>query len=131
MDELLGELARRRWTVYLFGPKGAPELIAATFQWPTCADVLILRSQDRATAYRVPTSDDTDVFMPEIVFWQYHSDPEWTLRAVLTIGAPGHFDAPLAILQPHPLCRIPVAKRRPVTIRPAGLVPSPAPRQVR
>jgi hypothetical protein len=122
LDELLGELRRRKWMLYLFGPKEQPTLYAATFQWAACADVFILRSENDATAYRVPTYPNTDVFLPEIVFWQYHGDPEWTLRAVLTIGVPGQADAPFEFLQAHPLCRIPHEIRQPVTIRPTGLV---------
>ncbi|MEV7551969.1 hypothetical protein AB0N89_20310 [Amycolatopsis sp. NPDC089917] len=126
VDQLLEELRRRRWTLYFFGDPKAPHLIAAMFQWEVCADVLILRGEEDATAYRVPTfREDDDVFLPGIVSWQYHSDPEWTLRAVLTIGVPGQADAPFALLRPDSLSKIPIELRRPVTIRPAGLVQRP------
>ncbi|MDT8916182.1 hypothetical protein NYF13_35540, partial [Amycolatopsis sp. PS_44_ISF1] len=52
---------------------------------------------------------------------------EWTLRAVLTIGAPGQADAPFQVLTPHPKCFIPAEARTPATIRPTGLVQRPAP----
>lgn len=127
LDDLLGELRRRKWMLYLFGPNERPDLYAATFQWAACAEGFILRSENDATAYRVPTYPNTDVFSPGIVSWQYHGDPEWTLRAVLTIGVPGQADAPFEFLQPHPLCRIPIEIRRPATIRPTGLVRRPTP----
>lgn len=125
LADLLRELRRRRWTLYLFGPEDRPELYAATFQWATCADVIILRSEDDATAYRVPTYQNTDVFLPTLVSWQYHSAAVWALRAVLTIGAPGQADAPFELLKPHPKCLIPIEIRRPVTVRPTGLVQHP------
>ena len=89
IDELLEELRRRRWVVYIFGPREEPEVCAAVFQWDTCADVLILRGEERASAFRVTTVAETDVFRPALVSWQYHSTADWTLRAVLTIPPPG------------------------------------------
>jgi len=126
-DDLLAELRHRKWELYLFGPHERPDLYVATFKWPACADVFILRSENDATAYRTPTYPDTDVFSPDIVFWHYHGDPEWTLRAVLTIGSPGQADAPFQFLQAPPLCRIPIETRRRVTVRPTGLVQRPTP----
>ena len=123
--ELLTELRRRKWVLYVFGPQDGPDVVAAVFQWSTCADVLILRGEDDASAYRVPTFPDTDVFSPELVSWQYHAPITWTLRAVLTIDPPGHPGAPMAILQPAPGCFVPMDVRRPVTIRPTSLGKAP------
>ncbi|WP_223839999.1 hypothetical protein [Saccharopolyspora pogona] len=67
VDELLGKLRRRGGVLYVFGPKTGPQLVAHVFQWPTCADVVILRGADDATAYRTPTLADTDVFRPKVV----------------------------------------------------------------
>ncbi|WP_181773799.1 hypothetical protein [Amycolatopsis pittospori] len=120
IDELLEELRRRRWVVYIFGPREEPEVCAAVFQWETCADVLVLRGEERASAYRVTTLPDTDVFQPALVSWQYHSTADWTLRAVLTIPPPGDVAAPIQLLQPHPDCAIPMDARQPVTILPAN-----------
>ncbi|GAB3494876.1 hypothetical protein GCM10027521_43670 [Amycolatopsis cihanbeyliensis] len=107
--------------LYVFGPKNAPEAVAHVFQWDTCADVVILRGEDDATAYRVPTFPDTDVFAPELVSWHYHASAVWTLRAVLTIDRPGHPDAPMGVLRPVPGCGVPMEIRRPVGIRPTSL----------
>ena len=43
LEELLEELRRRNWVLHLFGGREAPEIYAAVFRWPTCADVIILR----------------------------------------------------------------------------------------
>jgi hypothetical protein len=102
VEELLNELRRRRWMLYVFGPKDGPDVVAAVFQWSTCADVVILRGEVDASAFRVPTFPDTDVFSPELVSWQYHAPAAWTLRAVLTTDPPGHPNAPLGVLRPAP-----------------------------
>ncbi|MGW3471135.1 hypothetical protein ACWDKQ_22360 [Saccharopolyspora sp. NPDC000995] len=121
VDELLSALRRQGGVLYVFGPKDGPELLAHVFQWPTCADVVILRGEDDATAYRTPTLTDTDVFAPVLVSWQYHSTAVWTLRAALTLPQPGHVHAPIAVLRPDPLCFLPADIGRPITIRPTSL----------
>ena len=123
VNDLLSEFRRRNWTLHLFGPRGAPDVYATTFQWQTCADVFVLRGEHHAFAYRVLTVPGTDVFRPQTVTWDYFSEePAWTLRAVLTIPPPGAPGAPMQIRTPHPECGVPIELRRPVTIRPAGLV---------
>ena len=125
LDELLEELRRRKWVLHLFGGREAPEIYAAVHRWPTCADVIILRDEHRASAYRVPTFPGMDVFSPGVVTWQYHATPVWTLRAVLTLAEPGTRGAPLQALRPQPDCHIPFGLRRDVTIRPTSIVPEP------
>lgn len=102
LNDLFAELRHRKWTLYLFGRADAPNLYAATCQWQTCADVFILRDERRATAYRTPRFPGMDIFRPTVVSWQYGAEPLWTLRAVLTIGAPGQADAPFQVLAPAP-----------------------------
>lgn len=121
VDELLNELRRRKWVLYVFGPREAPYAVSYVFQWETCADVVILRGEDDATAYRVPTFPNTDIFAPEVVSWQYHAPAAWTLRAVLTIEPPGHPDALMSVLRPDRGCCVPVDIRRPLSIRPTSL----------
>ncbi|WIY06888.1 hypothetical protein QRX60_24655 [Amycolatopsis mongoliensis] len=120
LEQLLEELRRRKWVLHLFGGREAPEIYAAVHTWPTCADVIILRDEHRASAYRVPTFPGTDVFSPRVVTWQYHATPVWTLRAVLTLAEPGTPGAPLQALRPQPGCHIPLELRRDVTIRPTS-----------
>jgi hypothetical protein len=124
IDELLGELRCQGGVLYVFGPKTGPQVVAHVFQWPTCADVVILRAEDNTTAYRTPTLPDTDVFAPKVVSWHYHSSAVWTLRAVLTLPPPGDPNAPIAVLPPDPLCGLPADIGRPITIRPTSLTGS-------
>ncbi len=92
--------------------------MAAMFKHQTCADVFILRSEHQATAYRVPTLDDTGVFNPQNVTYQYHANPLWTLRAILALPAPGHPDAPIGIEVPANECFLPEKLPQPTLIRP-------------
>jgi hypothetical protein len=121
LEDLLDELRRRRWTLYIYGPKVAPELVAAVFNWNGCADVLLLRSEKDATAYRVPSSPGAEVFNPSVVAWQYHSSALWTLRAILTLDPPGHRCAPTQVLVPDGRCFLPEERRRQMTIRPTSI----------
>ena len=125
LEELLEELRRRKWVLHLFGGREAPEIYAAVHTWPTCADVIILRDEHRASAYRVPLFPGTDVFSPRVVTWQYHATPVWTLRAVLTLAEPGTPGAPLQALRPQPQCHIPPELRHDVTVRPTSTTPEP------
>ena len=128
LDDLFAELRRRKWTLYLFGRPDAPDLYAATCRWTTCTDVLIIRDERHATAYRTPNFPGTDVFRPSVVSWQYGAEPLWTLRAVFTIGAPGEADSPFQVLAPAPDSGVPLELGRPVTIRPTGLVQDSTPK---
>ncbi|MBN9739521.1 hypothetical protein DMP23_00315 [Amycolatopsis sp. A1MSW2902] len=131
LHDLFRELRYHKWTLYLFGRSDSPTLFAATFEWLTCTDVLIIRSEESATAYRTPRFPGTDVFRPTVVSWQYGADPVWTMRAVLTISPPGSADAPFQVLRPAPGSGVPADIGRPVTIRPTGLVQDPAPKRAR
>ncbi|MYW95240.1 hypothetical protein G3I59_32740 [Amycolatopsis rubida] len=130
LDDLFRELRYHKWTLWLFGRRDAPNLYAATLQWNTCTDVLIIRSEERATAYRTPRFPNADPFRPTVVAWQYGADALWALRAVLTIGAPGRADAPRQVLVPAPDAQVPLELGWPVTIRPTGLVQDPTPKTV-
>lgn len=125
VDMLLAELRRRRWAVHLFGARETPHLVGAVLAWGTCADVVLLRGEDDASAFRTPTIADADVFAPELVSWQYHAPAAWTLRAVLTIEPPGSPGAPQAVECPAAQCTVPTRLRRPATIRPGRAAPTP------
>ncbi|MEV0050589.1 hypothetical protein AB0H34_08870 [Saccharopolyspora shandongensis] len=119
LKELLTELRLRGWTLIRWGPENTPQLMASMFQHPQdCADVFILRSQDQATAYRVPTPDSAGLFNPQAVAYQYHAPPLWTLRAILALPAPTHPQAPFCIQEPAHECFLPERLARPVLIRP-------------
>ncbi|RKT85583.1 hypothetical protein SAMN05421805_11816 [Saccharopolyspora antimicrobica] len=133
IDLLLTELGSNEWTVWVFGPKHGPGIVAAVHRWQTCADVVILRGEtgdNDATAFRTPTMLGSDPFVPVLVSWQYHSSAVWTLRAVLALPEPGHPDAPIAVLRPDRLCFLPDDLGRPVTIRPSQLIGPSQPRRL-
>ncbi|MEU5849999.1 hypothetical protein [Saccharopolyspora shandongensis] len=128
IDLLLAELRRDAWGLWVFGPKYGPDILAAVRRWQTCADVVILRGEDGendAAAYRTPTMPGLDPFVPELVSWQYHSSAVWTLRAVLSLPAPGHVQAPIAVLKPSPLCSLPPDLGLPIAYRPASITGEP------
>jgi hypothetical protein len=118
LDDLLPELRCRHWTLLRWGEANAPTLIAAVQQWGACADVLILRSEDDATALRVPDAQGSNVLVPEKVSYQYHASALGTLRAILSLPMPGSPAVPTAIETPHVKCRVPEGLPRPIVIRP-------------
>jgi hypothetical protein len=119
LDDALEELRRRKWTMHFFGKdKRNPELIAAVWAWPGCADVLLLKSEDKATAYRTPTGSGVDPLVPSAVLWVYSAPALWTLRAVLTIEPPGTPHAPSQLMPAPAACGVPQEFHRPRTIRP-------------
>ncbi|GAB3484412.1 hypothetical protein [Amycolatopsis cihanbeyliensis] len=129
LDDLLTELRRRQWTLLRWGPPDAPRLLAAMLHRETCADVLILRSEQDASAFRAPVWRGSDPLAPEKVSYQYHANALWTLRAILTLPAPGSPGAPVTIETPHPRCRIGDHLPRPVLIRPLSPHPRARPYQ--
>ncbi|WP_216204472.1 hypothetical protein [Amycolatopsis aidingensis] len=123
LDDLLTELRRRQWTLLRWGPLDAPRLLAAMLHWDTCADVLILRSEQDASAFRAPVWRGSNPLAPEKVSYQYHAGALWTLRAILSLPAPGTAGAPVTIESPHANCRIGEGLPRPVLIRPLSPYP--------
>lgn len=116
LDELLTELRVRRWTLFRWGHEHDPALVAAVYKWNSSADVIILRRERTATGYRVPTRDDSEIFRPPMVSFQYHGPPLWVLRAILTLDEPGPGE--LHVELPHRDCRIPDGLPKPAVIRP-------------
>lgn len=119
VDFWLAQLRQRHWTVHLFGDRARPDTFAATFKWDQqrCTDVVIVRDERRALAYRTPTDLGTDVFAPSHVLWWYAHNAVWTLRAVLTLDPPG-LDHACQLQVVPPLFGLTEAERSPVTIRP-------------
>ena len=118
LDELLTELRLRRWTLYRWGRADDPELVAATFDWGSCADVLVLRRDETASGHRTLTFEGADPLRPAAVLFQYHAVALWTLRAMLALPPPGHPGAPADVQTPHRLCGVPDGLPRPLVIRP-------------
>lgn len=117
----LEKLREEHWMLHLGGrdPR-RPEWIAAHVQWRDCADVVIIRGEDSAVAFRMPTDETTDVLNPDRVTWVYGSDESvvWVLRAVLSLPRPGSPHEPYCLVDAPPACRFPLEGRRPVTMRP-------------
>lgn len=120
-DDALDEIRRRKWTMHYFGPgRDNLNLIAAVFRWRghEYADVLILRSDDDATAYRAVVGPNDDPLKPNSIVYFYQAEAMWTLRAILSIAPPGHRAAPNDRMAPKAACFIPAELERPHTIRP-------------
>jgi hypothetical protein len=121
LDYWLEKLRRERWMLHLGGTDARrPDWIAAHFQWHDCADVVIIRAEDSAAAFRTPTDEITDVLCPDYVTWVYGDDKSavWVLRAALSLPRPGSPDEPYHLIDAPPACRIPLDGRRPFTMRP-------------
>jgi hypothetical protein len=119
VDLLLAELRHRRWVLHFFGAdRGHPDVIAAVFRWPECADVVVLRGEDDAIAYRMPVPPGVDVFAPKHVNWVYAAPAAWTLKAMLSLEPPGTPHAPRGLVAAPPGCGIPPGLRGVRTIRP-------------
>jgi hypothetical protein len=119
VDQLLAELRRRRWVLHFFGAdREAPEVIAAVLRWQRCADVVVLRGEDDAVAYRTPTAPRLDVFAPELVYWVYAAPATWTLKAVLSLEPPDSPNAPDELVAAPAGCSVPPEVRGSRTIRP-------------
>jgi hypothetical protein len=115
-DALIEKISKRGYLWYQFGEdRHGPQVLAGVFQWPTCADVVVLTDDRDSHAYRAPTPIP-DIFAPARVHWWYgRSDSTvrqlgtglpgvsmvWVLRALLTLPRP---DQPYGLtpLRPAP-----------------------------
>lgn len=119
LEYWLETLRRRRWTLHLGGSDSRhPDWMAAHLRWPEATDVVIIRDEGDATAFRVPADGAADVLDPSWVTWVYSAGAVWTVRAVLTLPPPGAAGEPVCLMCAPTACRIPLVGRRPVTMRP-------------
>jgi hypothetical protein len=93
--ELLLTMADEHGCLWLTGSLGS-EITAGVFHHKHCRDLFVFCDEKHAYAHRSPT--DTDLFAPEWVYWWYAANPVWTLRALLTLPAPDHPDAPRTLV---------------------------------
>jgi hypothetical protein len=119
LDALMDWVGRRGYLIWQFQAdhQAGPDIVAAVRDYGGIADVLILRSPDHACAYRMPTGSGIDVFNPEFVYWFYAHNAVWTIRALITLPAPGQVDAPTTVMRTPPGYGIPAEARMPVSIR--------------
>ncbi|MGH3985603.1 MAG: hypothetical protein ACRDST_23715 [Pseudonocardiaceae bacterium] len=127
VEELLVNVVADGFTLYCCGPKVAPSVLVAAYEWNQHVDLLTIRDFDRVITARVPKRDAVDIFAPEVVVWAYESPPQRALRALLGLVHPAHPDAPIAEYPAPASLHVPRAQQRPMTIRP----PSPSRAKVR
>jgi hypothetical protein len=96
-----------------------PDVLAGVFRWSAATDVIVLTGAEHAHAYRMPAGPGLDEFAPRAVFWWYRASPVWTLRALLTLPAPGLPGAPATLGPAPPGAGVPGA-RVPVRVRRRG-----------
>lgn len=97
---LIEKIGKSGFMLHSFqGDRHGPDVLAAVRDFGGTVDVMIMFDAERACAYRTPTGPDIDVFEPHHVLWSYASSAVWTLRALLTLAAPDHPDAPVELLQ--------------------------------
>lgn len=115
---LLEELRHRGWTLMRWGTAEEPELLAAFYRWDRCTDVFVLRSEQSASSYRVPSTEQEDIIAPKNVLFQQHADSVTALRSILRMPPPGAPGAPdeLRIAEPH--CRMSAKMPSAITVRP-------------
>jgi len=113
--ELIGKSG---FMVHAFrGDRHGPEGLAAVRDLGGCVDVMILFDEDRACAYRAPRAPGVDPFAPSQVYWSYASSSVWTLRALLTLAAPGHPEAPTELTAAPTGLGVPTEWRERVRVR--------------
>ncbi|MGH8918397.1 MAG: hypothetical protein ACRD0H_08680 [Actinomycetes bacterium] len=122
VEELLVEVAADGFTLYCCGPKAAPHVLVAAYEWSQHVDLLTIRDFDRVITARVPTRDGLDIFAPEVVVWAYEGSPQQAVRTLLDLVHPAHPDAPIGEYPAPARLHVPRALQRPMTIRP----PSPS-----
>jgi len=118
VEELLAEVVTDGFTVYCCGPRMAPNVLLACYEWDSFVDLLTVRDFDRVTTARVPKWDRLDIFAPEIVVWAYEGPPQHAVRALLDLVHPAHRDAPTVGYPAPAALHIPRTRQRPMTIRP-------------
>lgn len=115
LASLLVELRRRHWTLVRWGPEDAPDLVAAVYRWPEYSDVVVIRGELDAVAYRTPT---IAAINPPLVVYHLQASAVTVLGAVFGLPAPGEPGAPDDLVTTPDHCRIPEDLRGPVHVRP-------------
>lgn len=120
---LVDQLGRRRFLVYTFQlDRHGPEIIAATLKWSEYVDVMVLRSDRRADAWRMPRKEGVDELDPPQVVWWCGGGPVKVVGDLLELPAPGQPLAPMFRMALPPGVALPVERRgAPVRVRRRGM----------
>jgi hypothetical protein len=125
LTDLIAALRHRGFWLYRWGDPSAPDVLAMVRRWVRRpeVDVILLRGERSASAYRTRYLGDWELFRPTSVHWQYHTeyvDPAQTFRALYALPAPDDPKAPDAGGTPSSLCRLPDDLPSPLVLSPLG-----------
>ncbi len=129
VEQLVQALVDDGFVRYHCGRPGDTVALVASYDWPTCVDIVMIPDFDRVIAARVPRDPQVpvDVFAPETVLWMWAGPAQPTLRRLFNLVHPDHPDAPWQ-RQPAPQAlSIPRAQQRPTRIK----LPTPEQAMVR
>ena len=113
LEPLLREVLRQDWMLVCCGPRRQPDALVAVNRCQLWTDVVVLRGEDRAAAYRTLTQPHDDPLQAFEVIWHYLSDAQRTLRAVL--------DIPPYAVASAPSCSTPAGTQESAQILPRQL----------
>ncbi len=119
---LMNELGRRGYLIYTFQlDQHGPEVVAGVLKWIDYVDVLVLRSDRRADAWRAVRRVDEDALDPTQVAWWCGGGPSRVLGDLLTLPDPGQPLAPTFLMGTPPGVGLPSERRgAPLKVRRRG-----------
>lgn len=119
VERLLRAVVDDGFVCYHCGRRGDPVALLASYQWPTCVDIVMIPDFDTVTAARVPRSPEVavDVFAPDSVLWSWEGPAQLALRAMLDLVHPRHPDAPATVVAAPRSLLIPRDRQRPTRIK--------------
>jgi hypothetical protein len=116
--EAFAAINKSGFTHYCCGPRHAPHVLVAAYDWDNHIDVINIRGINHATAARLPKYGGLDIFAPSCTLWHYLGALQPTVAALLRLPPPGHPDAPTTNY-PAPLTLFVAShEQRPMTVRP-------------
>lgn len=116
LDATLADFSRSGWTVVALGDRNTPDALALWQRMGSHADVLVLRSEDQAVAFRAPVWPYDDPLAATEVIWCWHGPAAVVTHKLLALG-PVRWDWPAYPIPAE--CQIPeLAGMRHGTIRP-------------
>lgn len=116
VEALFQALINDGFKAYCCGPRDNPAAMIASYDWPTCTDVVVVPAQGPAGAARFEGRADV-LNPPEKVSWAWVGDPESAIWALLNVAAPDDPDAPAAAVPCPAALRVPRETQRPTTVR--------------